>query len=269
MPRPLIGINCDTAPKPSGEQRFALERCYFQAVEDAGGLPVLLPWQSPASIKALLPRLDGILFTGGADLDPGLYGEAPHPAMKPLEPERQASDLALARAVLARRLPVLAICLGCQLLNVSRKGGLVQDIPSQVPNAMGHTKTPEIPVPKHRVRVLQGSILSKILRCKSLETNSFHHQSVNKVGSGLRACAWAPDGVVEAVEDPRHPFLVAVQWHPERIYRERSIHARLFRALVLASCGRMARASGEGRSRPALKNGARRVDKGMSQTTLT
>ncbi len=262
MPRPLIGINCDYAHRPSGEKRLALNLNYIRAVEDAGGTPILLPWQSRASLRRALEAVDGVLLTGGDDLDPALYGQKPHPAHKPLDPERQAFDLVLIREVLARSLPTLALCLGCQLLNVARKGGLVQDIP-------GHSKTLKIPKPWHRVKLLKGSKTSRILGCNSLVTNSFHHQSVGSLGRGLLAIAWAPDGVVEGIEDPRHPFLLGIQWHPERCYRERPVHARLFRALVLASRVRMPRVVGEGRSRPALKNGAPHVDKGMARETLT
>ena len=242
--RPLIGINCDYAHRPSGEKRLALNLCYVRAVEDAGGTPGLLPWQSRASLRRALAAVHGVLLTGGDDLDPGLFGQKPHPALNPVDPERQAFDLVLVREILARRLPTLALCLGCQLLNVALKGGMVQDIPSQVPKALRHSKSARIPRPWHRVKLLKASKISKILGCNSFEVNSFHHQSVGSPGRGLVVSAWAPDGVVEGIEDPRHPFLLGVQWHPERIYRERPVHARLFRALVLASRGRKARAGG-------------------------
>lgn len=269
MPRPLIGINCDYAHRPSGGKRLALNLNYVRAVEDAGGTPVLLPWQPRASLRRALEAVDGVLLTGGDDLDPALYAQKPHPVLKLMDRERQAFDLLLVREVLSRRIPTLALCLGCQLLNVARKGGLVQDIPSQVPGALGHSRTAGIPRPWHRVKLLPDSHVAQILGCNSLKTNSFHHQSIGRLGLGLTATAWSSDGVVEAVEDSRHPFLVAVQWHPERCYREHPVHAKLFRALVLASRARMPRSSGERRSRPALKNGARRVDKGTSRAILT
>lgn len=233
--RPRIGLNCDYAHRPSGEKRLALNLNYVEAVEAAGGVPVLLPWQSRTSLRAALEGLDGIVLTGGDDLDPGTYGARPHPAEKPMDPAREAFDLALVREVLRRRLPTLAICLGCQLVNVARGGTLVQDIPSQMPGALPHARLKDGEAPWHRVRVAPGSHLAGILGRASLEANSFHHQSVRTPGRGLEVTARAPDGVVEAVEDPGHPFLLGVQWHPERCYRERPAHRRLFQALIAAA----------------------------------
>ena len=237
MPRPLIGLNCDHAHRaPYGrvEKRLVLNLTYVQAVTDAGGIPVVLPWQNPKAIPGLLKGLDGLLLTGGDDPDPKLYGRKLHPAEVLMDPERQAFDLALIRAVLKRRMPVLAICLGSQMLNLVRGGTLVQDIPSQVRGAGAHKPVKGVP-PWHAVRIQRGSRLAGILGTSSLAANSFHHQAVGEVGRGLKAVAHAPDGVVEGIEDPGHPFLVGVQWHPERCYRERPHQARLFRALVLAA----------------------------------
>lgn len=240
MPRPLIGINTDYAHRPQGK-RLALDLHYVRAVEEAGGAPILLPWQSGATLDETLSRLDGALLVGGDDMDPAAYGAALHAATKPIDPERQAFDLLLTRRLMERRIPTLGICFGCQLLNVALGGTLMQDVPAHSGGAW------------HPVSVEPGSLLARALGIggeESLEANSYHHQAVDRPGHGLRVTARTPDGVAEAVEDPGHPFLLGVQWHPERC-RERPAHARLFHALVRASleagsCGAQDR-PGDGR----------------------
>ena len=229
MPRPLIGLNCDYAHRPSGEKRLALNVCYPRSVEEAGGVPVLLPWQKPRTLARTLDRLDGLLLIGGDDLDPAVYKARRHPSVKPMDPEREAFDLELARQALSRRIPILGICFGCQLLNIARGGTLVQDIPSEVPGALKHREG------WHPVSVAPDSRLRRVLGVSRMGANSFHHQSVGSLGKGLKATAWTSDGVVEGIEDPDHPFLLGVQWHPERCTRSHPLHQRLFQALVKAS----------------------------------
>lgn len=225
MSRPLIGINLDYAHRPSGAKRLAVDWAYPKAVEDAGGTPVLLPWMSAKPLDRALDALDGVLLVGGDDLDPALLGQLPHPKVTIMDPDRQAFDLLLASKVLRRRLPVLGICFGCQLLNVARGGSLIQHLE-------GHRDV------RHRVDVEPGSRLSGILGGPRLETNSYHHQAVALPGRGLEVAARSADGTLEALEDPGHPFLVGVQWHPEKSYRQRPREARLFRAFVRASTQR-------------------------------
>lgn len=235
MPHPLIGINCDYAHRPSGEKRVALNVNYARAVEDAGGVPVLLPWQKPKALAAALDRLDGILLTGGDDLDPRLYGRRRRPETRLLDPERQAFDLALTRLALRRRLPVLGICYGCQLLNIVRGGTLIQHIPAEVPGALPHG-TAEGEKAQHRVVLAPGSRLAAALGVRELTVNSFHHQAVEGMGRGLLATACAEDGVIEGIEDPGHPFLLGVEWHPDRDGTPSS--KRLFKALIRAASRR-------------------------------
>ena len=225
MPRPLIGVNVDHAHRPSGAKRLAADWAYSKAVEDAGGTPVLLPWMGTKALDRALDAVDGILLIGSDDLDPVLYGQVPHPKVAIMDPDRQAFDLALASKVLQRRLPVLGICGGCQLLNVARGGSLVQHLE-------GHKEK------RHRVALEPGSRLGRILGPARAETNSFHRQAVLEPGRGLEVVARSADGTVEAVEDPDHPFLLGVQWHPEKTYRGRPREARLFRALISASARR-------------------------------
>ena len=223
---PLVGITMDYAHRPSGEKRLALNLSYIRAVEAAGGIPVLLPWQSSRSLTGLLPRLDRLILVGGDDLEPSVYGQKPGPALTLIDPERQAFDLELTKRALKRGLPILAICAGCQTLNVVRGGDLVQDIPRQVPGALVHAGGAW-----HPVDVQAGSRLGKVLGRRSLRTNSYHHQSVGRLGRGLKAVAHTQDGVVEGIEDPDHPYLLGVQWHPERCWKEIPAHGRLFKML--------------------------------------
>ncbi len=225
---PLVGINMDYAHRPSGEKRLALNLCYIRAVEAAGGIPVLLPWLQPRTLAKLLPKLDRLVLVGSDDLDPALYGQKRRPEVTLLlDPERQAFDLELVARAWKRGLPTLAICGGCQVLNVARGGSLIQHIPAQVPGALEHAKGRIW----HRVRVEKGSRLGRLLGRSSLSTNSYHHQAVDRLGRGLQAVAWSSDGVVEGIENPDHPYLLGVQWHPERCWNEKPAHGALFRAL--------------------------------------
>ena len=243
MLRPLIGINMDHAHRPSGAKRLAADWAYAKAVEDAGGAPLLLPWMGPKALDRALDALDGILLIGGDDLDSALLGQLPHPKVTRMDPDRQAFDLLLVSKVLERRLPVLGICFGCQLLNVARGGSLVQHLD-------GHQAV------RHRV-ALEPSRVSRILGGNRVETNSFHHQAVSASGQGLEIVGRAPDGTVEALEDPGHPFLVGVQWHPEKSYSDRPGEARLFRALVRAALRRKSHST-KGMKRPVREVRARR-----------
>jgi len=222
----LVGLNMDYAHRASGEKRLALNLNYARAVEAAGGVPVFLPWQSPRSLSRLLGRLDRLVLVGGDDLEPSLYGQRPRPELTLIDPERQAFDLELTRRALKRGLPTLAICAGCQTLNVVRGGDLIQHIPAQVEGALPHGGGAW-----HRVDVQSGSRLGKILGRSRLSTNSYHHQAVGRPGRGLRIVARSADGVVEGIEDPDHPYLLGVQWHPERCWTEKQVHGALFRSL--------------------------------------
>lgn len=234
MSRPRIGVNCDVTQDPSAEEKLTLNWSYADAVLRGGGQPLLLPpVGDDAAVAEQLDTVDGLLLTGGRDYDPALYGRLPHPATKLLAPRRMGYDVALARGALARGLPVLGICGGAQLVNIACGGTLLQDIPSEVPEPLTHTRGSEAPT-FHPVEVLADSRLASIVGAGELETNSSHHQAMDAVGRGLTAVAWASDGVAEAVEGTSGPFVLAVQWHPERLL-DRAPHAALFGALVAAA----------------------------------
>jgi putative glutamine amidotransferase len=193
----------------------------------SGDVRVLEPSADVSGLEAAIDGLDGVLLTGGGDVDPAIYGEAPHPSFSPAEAGRDQFEIGLVNLARARHIPVLAICRGIQVLNVARGGTLVQDIPSQVPGALSH----QLEVPPHQpmefaheVWIDKDTLLAKLMRERLSDTdacnvNSRHHQAVRQVASGFIVSATAPDGVIEAIEDPAARFCLGVQWHPENFFR--------------------------------------------------
>ena len=196
---------------------------YVRAVEQAGGRPLLVP-PSEDGIEETLDALDGIIFSGGGDLDPEIYGAEAHPETGELNPDRDSAELALLQAALGRDMPVLAVCRGSQVLNVARGGDLVQHLPEIV----GHDRHrhSEPIMADHEVDVESESKLGEILGDRA-PVKSSHHQGFGRLGEGLREAAWAEDGTVEALEDPAHRFALGVLWHPEE-----GEDFALFKALV-------------------------------------
>jgi putative glutamine amidotransferase len=214
---------------------------YLESVRRAGGEPVevLVGGEAPEQILA---RVDGLVLTGGGDVDPKLYGEARHDTFQAAETGRDDFEIALARAAVVKGIPLLAICRGMQVLNVAMGGTLFQDIPSQVTGALEHS----VPQPRaggaHEVWVAKGSQLSTLLAehmedGETCHVNSRHHQSVKDAAKGFDVTATSPDGVVEAMEKTGAPFCVAVQWHPENFWRTGEFR-ELFEGLVKAANGR-------------------------------
>jgi putative glutamine amidotransferase len=265
-PAPLIGISTSemraparVLPLPQGEpaqRELALGMDYARAIEAAGGLPVVLAPIDPGGVDALLGRLSGLCLPGGPDLHPQWYGDAPHPELGPTEPELDAFELALARRADALGMPILAICRGAQLLNVARGGTLHQHLPGRpVPLEVAHRQAGPPERSTHPVEVERGSLLALWTGMGRLEVNSFHHQAVRRLGSDLRAVAWAPDGVVEAIEAPDRPFVLGVQWHAEGI-AGRPEQEALFTAFVEAAAAYDAHAAAEPAPLPARGGGA-------------
>ena len=229
MPRPFIGITLDYGDLPN---RYMLKYEYATAVEKAGGLPFLLPFMTDLSlIPEIVDRLDGIVFAGGDDLDPNLYGESLHPKAEPVDPHRQQFELALLAEVEKRRTPALGVCLGSQLMNVYRGGSLMQFLPDrELSEKIEHRKLTDVD-PRHPVQLVPGTIVADLLGKGEVLANSSHKQAVQRLGRGLRVIATSPDGVIEGVEDPTFPLFLGVQWHPERLYAEPD-HLALFKLLV-------------------------------------
>src|SRR3990172_3577645 len=242
--KPLIGMTCRWDPE---KQRHYLESAYSEAIAAAGGVPVLIPLVSGIA-AALTARLDGIVLSGsGSDVDPKLYRQKRRAEVTQVHPERDETDLQVLEQAFREKKPVLGICYGMQSLNVYLGGALVQHIPASVSSALEHNA----PEAQHAVMIEPGSRMAAWSEgATQVQVNSSHHQGVDKPGLGLRVAAVAPDGVVEAMEGnfPDH-FVVAVQWHPERIWRTERLSARLFKELVhAAAVRRNAKADSSSRS---------------------
>lgn len=232
MTKPIIGIGSDVHVTPGKRDRAFAYLTYTEAVRRAGAIPLLIPPQ-PENADELMDALDGVLLAGGFDADPALYGEEAHPAVEPMDPRRQSNDLALAEAARKRGVPTLGICLGLQVMNVAAGGTLIQDIESQHDTGISHASVPEDRA-RHEVIVEAGTRLAGVLNPGEYTVNSSHHQAIRNVGDGLRVNAHAPDGIIEGVEDPRHPFYMGVQWHPEDMPGEPSA-SMLFARFIAAA----------------------------------
>jgi len=230
--KPLIGIASDMLTSPGERDRAFVYTTYVDAVRRAGAVPVLVPPQ-PENAPAVVEGLDGLILAGGEDCDPSVYGQEKHPTTETMDPRRQSNDITLARAARERGIPTLGICLGVQVMNVAAGGTLIQDINSAIETAIEHASEPS-DRGRHGVTIEPGTKLASILGDRQLEVNSSHHQAIRDVGEGLNITAHAPDGIIEGLEDPKHPFYVGVQWHPEDMGGEASAD-KLFGAFVEAA----------------------------------
>lgn len=234
MSRPAVGISIGHDQRRAGV--FQLRQDYVRSVEDAGGLPLVIAPGKPSDAALLLDRVAGLVLSGGSDLDPALYGAAPHASVTNVYRARDDFELALAREALRRDLPLLAICRGQQVLNVACGGTLVQDIPSEISNGVDHDPERERWETAHDVAILPGTTLRAILGRDTVAVNSFHHQAVKTLGEGLVVSARAvEDGVIEGIENPQRSFAIGVQWHPEGFWNQRENFGALFAALVDAA----------------------------------
>lgn len=231
MEPPLIGITAGNDPRAPGS--YVVRWDYIRSIESAGGVPLVLAPSAATLHSTLVNRLDGLLLTGGLDIDPSAYGEEPHPTSTRTSKERDQFEFLLTRGALSRGLPFLGICRGLQVLNVVMGGSLIQDIPSIVGHKVlhnhPHKQRHEI---FHEVVLDKDSQLYRILRMERIPVNSMHHQGINRLAEGLIATAWADDGVIEGVEMPRLPFFLGVQWHPEAFWDHGAPFAPLFEAFV-------------------------------------
>lgn len=226
MTKPIIGIGSDVQYVEGERDRAFVYLTYVDALRRAGAVPVLIPPQ-PENAAELAQGLDGILLAGGEDCDPELYGQERHPKVVDLmDVRRQSNDLTLAKVAREKGIPTLGICLGLQVMNVAGGGTLVQDIDSAVETEIQHASIPEDRA-RHDVIIEQGTRLATMVPAAELNVNSSHHQAVSAVADGLRVTAHAPDGVVEGLEDPQHPFYIGVQWHPEDMAGEGSANMLL------------------------------------------
>jgi putative glutamine amidotransferase len=232
MRKPLIGIGSDIYISPGERDRAFAYTTYCESLRRAGAIPVVIPPQ-PENARDLVDALDGLLLAGGYDCDPTAYGEERHESCETMDTRRQDNDLSLAKVARDRGIPTLGICLGVQVMNVAAGGTLIQDIASQIETEIEHASVPEDRA-RHDVMIEGGTHLGGILGEREYNVNSSHHQAIRNVGQGLRVTAHAPDGIVEGLEDPKHPFYVGVQWHPEDMPSEESA-SKIFGAFVEAA----------------------------------
>jgi putative glutamine amidotransferase len=238
--RPIVLMTPDVEERPlrRGPTPYhAFEKCYGEAVLAAGGLPWVAPYtEAEDALDGYVAHAQAVVLTGGDfDIDPSLFGEAPHPALGTLKPDRTAFERAIYERAMARGLPILGICGGMQLVCALRGGTLWQDLDTQHPSDIDHQQVAIKAEPGHPVDVVVGTRLAAICGAGELGVNSTHHQAVRALPDDLVASAIAPDGIIEAFEDPNVPFLVGVQWHPEAMPHERQ--QALYRALVAAAAG--------------------------------
>lgn len=233
---PIIGL---TISIQTDEKKLFTPTSYPSAIIEAGGIPALLNiTRDPEQIAQYADLVDGVLFSGGDDVNPAAYGEAQHWSCGDVSPMRDEFEMQLLRTLLEKHpdKPILGICRGAQVLNVGMGGTLYQDLHSQLPDCIRHQQKQISVYASHRAEIVPGTRLHAIYGTDEVAVNSFHHQAVKEVGAGLTVSARAEDGVIEAIEMPEHPYFVAVQWHPERLV-EREFHPEhkaLFSSFVQA-----------------------------------
>lgn len=219
-----------------GQEWQLVANDYIEAVEEAGGIPLILPITKEIKlILKFIEKLDGVLFTGGTDIDPQLYGEYPRFGLEYIDPIRDAHEIALAKHVLFKtEIPILGICRGLQLLNVVAGGTLYQDIKEERPKSINHTLTKVVKYqPVHPVQIKKNSKFHDIFKTEILYVNSFNHQAIKKLGKGFEATMIAPDGLIEGIESEGDRFVCGVQWHPEMMIKHFPEMKLLFNSFIL------------------------------------
>ncbi len=230
MAAPVIGIT--TYPRDE-RGRYNLPAEYVSAVQRAGAVPLLIP-PVPEHATRYLDLVDGVILAGGGDIAPERYRGDAHELNYGVDAQRDELELALAREIVQRKQPMLAICRGLQVLNVALGGTLIEHLPAVVGDRVAHRKPPRDPVP-HAVKLEEGSRLAAIVGVTELQPMSWHHQAIRAVAPGLEVVGTAPDGTIEAVEMRGAPWLIAVQWHPELTAHQDPTQQKLFDALIAAT----------------------------------
>jgi putative glutamine amidotransferase len=208
-------------------------RDYSDAVIRAGGVPVLIPYTTRDDVIALISEeLDGLLLSGGGDIDPTLFDEEPHPGLGEIIPDRDEMEIALIEQFVSQNKPIFGICRGCQVLNIALGGDMYQDLLAQKASVIQHAQKARRSHASHTIQIHEQSLLYSILGKTSVKVNSFHHQAVRMVAPGLKVSAKAADGVVEAIESETQEFVLGVQWHPECMAHTADDAQKLFDAFV-------------------------------------
>lgn len=228
---PLIGLTTSWTDG-SGSAVHTIADAYVKAVYMAGGMPLPIPCLPENAVAELLSHLDGLVLTGGADVDPAHFGDLPWPGLGAICPQRDALELPLARSAMDLGLPILAICRGMQVLNVAAGGTLYQDLYSEFPGVLKHQQKAPRWYPTHPVEVTADTLLHRLSGRSTIWVNSFHHQAIRDLAPGFIVSGRSPDGVIEAIEYPSAGFVVGVQWHPEAMVSSEATAGRLFETLV-------------------------------------
>ncbi|WP_462411696.1 gamma-glutamyl-gamma-aminobutyrate hydrolase family protein [Neobacillus sp. Marseille-QA0830] len=234
--KPVIGITGAYVNHNQFMEGVYVHHDYHKSVAANGGIPIVLPYINPELAIETLAFCDGIILSGGEDVDPLFFGQDPHPQLGPLTPERDLTEMAIARFALDNDIPLLAICRGIQILNVALGGTLIQDIPSQVKESIQHSQKIDRSRDTHWVTLVKDSRLFQVLGSEKVRVNSLHHQAIDRVANDLRIVAQSSDGIVEAVEYIKpSTFTIGVQWHPESMARANQAMNQLFAEFIKSS----------------------------------
>lgn len=234
---PIIGLSASICTIDTGSligrERVFVGQDYIKAIVQAGGIPIVLPIiESEESIFKQIDLIDGLMLSGGYDIDPHLFGEEPHHLLEATYRERDLCEMALVRAAAQKKIPVLGICRGLQLINVTFGGSLYQDLTASNKDLFQHRQKTNIHQGTHTVDLEKGTMLEKIYNQKSIRTNSLHHQSVKNLADGFIINARSRDGIIEGIEKMDQSFILGLQWHPELMFEVDAETRALFRAFI-------------------------------------
>jgi putative glutamine amidotransferase len=235
--KPIIGITGAYVKHTDHMEGVYVHHDYHNSVASNGGIPVILPYINSELAMEMVQLCDGIIISGGEDVDPSLYGQDPHPQLGPTIPQRDVVEIALVHYALEHNIPLLGICRGLQIINVALGGTLIQDIPSQVKEPIKHTQIVDRSRDTHWVMVSKDSKLYEMMGTDRIRVNSLHHQALDILSNDLRIVAQSSDGIIEAVEYTRYPttFTVGVQWHPESMVKTNKQMNHLFAEFIACS----------------------------------
>ncbi len=222
----IIGISMGY--KSNNEKKLEIDKNYLQVIKEVGGIPVILnPFINEKYFNKI--NIDGILLTGGGDVDPRYFGDNPHKKIRRIDPVRDNFEIKLCKWAIKSRLPVLAICRGIQVLNIAYGGTIIQHLDGDI---IKHEQESPGWHPSHKINISDNNILADIYDKREIYVNSFHHQAVLKTGNGLEIVARAVDGIIESIASSDKYFIIGVQWHPELMYKKNSKHLKLFKRFI-------------------------------------
>ncbi|GGH77695.1 putative glutamine amidotransferase [Pullulanibacillus pueri] len=231
MNKPLIALTADFE-----QNQYKIKEEYCLSILETGGLPVAVPYLTDTlSLQEILSKVDGLILTGGSDIDPALYGEEPAPSLGTIVPARDRFEIPLVQYALTLDLPILAICRGLLILNVAAGGSLYQDIYAEAGASLQHKQSAPRDHASHSIKVNKGTLLHRFTQTERLRINSFHHQAIKRIAPGFHLSAAAPDGIIEAIEHPQKNFTLGVQWHPGSLLQKDPSARRLFQGFIQAA----------------------------------